>query len=467
MNAEACKERRMWRMKRVVAFMLMFVMIGAMPIYGLSERVSNQYNRINSQLTVDKVVEVYPFDKGVWIVTGGGGVAYINQQGQWTTYQKTPYGLTNNFINCMTIDNDGNVYFGTNSGVNIFKTDGQWENYYLNDNSVYGETIASLTADNEGGVWHGVTNYGAYYIDADGNRVNYNTTNSQIPSTDVTKIVLDDKGGTWFATHPNYSDIGGIAYLDSEGSWKVYNSNNSDLPSNRVNDLYIASDGTVWIGTIHGLASLKDNEWTIYNKHLYTDYFIKSIAEDQEGNIYAATWGDGLIKIDGSETIAEYKAYDTPIPNNYIYDVAFESDGTIWISTNLGITEIKKEQKETPVVSKPDKVMVFLNGQNLRFDVEPIIRNGHTLVSMRNFLEALDQEVKWDPDLQKVTTTGEKTIELIIGSQIAMVNQEDSEMEVAPEIVEGRTMVPLRWLAETLNYVVEWDPINYYIDIIK
>ncbi len=81
-----------------------------MPTYGLANRVSKQYTRMNSLLTVDKVVEVYPFEEGIWIITGGGGVAKINQQNQWTTYQKTPYGLSNNFINCMTIDINGNVY---------------------------------------------------------------------------------------------------------------------------------------------------------------------------------------------------------------------------------------------------------------------------------------------------------------------------------------------------------------------
>jgi ligand-binding sensor domain-containing protein len=454
-------------MKKIIALMLVFVIGSSMPVYGLSNRISKQYTRINSALIVDKVVEVYPFEEGIWFVTGGGGVATINEQNQWTTYQKALYGLSNNFVNCMTIDINGNVYFGTNSGVSVFKTDGQWDQYYMNNNSIYGETVTSLTADTEGGIWHGVTNYGAYHIDAQGNRTNYNTLNSEIPSTDVTKIVLDEQGGTWFATHPNYSDIGGIAYLDAEGEWTVYNSNNSELPSNRVNDLYIASDGTLWVGTINGLAAFKDGIWDIYNKRSIMDYFIKSIAEDQYGNIYAATWGDGLLKIDNTAMLVEYKAANTPIPNNYIYDVAVETDGTIWVSTNLGVTEIKEQLQEAPIIQKPDKVMVFLNGQNLRFDVEPVIRNGHTLVSMRNFLEALNQDVEWNEELQTVTSSGDKSIELVIGDQTTVVDGNMDEIEVAPEIIEGRTMVPLRWLAETLDYVVEWDPINYYIDIIK
>ncbi len=447
--------------------MLVFVLVSSMPVYGLANRVSNQYTRMNSLLTVDKVVEVYPFEDGVWIVTGGGGLARIDSQDQWTTYQKTPYGLINNYINCMTIDSDGNAYFGTNTGVSVFKTDGQWDQYYMNNNAVYGETVTSLAADDNGGVWHGVTNYGAYYIDAQGNRTNYNPTNSKIPSTDITQIALDGHGGTWFAMHPNYSDIGGIAYLDAEGEWTLYNANNSKLPSNRVNDIYVASDGAVWIGTVNGLAVLNEDEWTIYKKGSIWEYSVKSIAEDAQGNIYAATWGDGLLKIDTAGTLVEYKATNTPIPNNYIYDVALESDGTLWLSTNIGATEIKNEVRETPVIQKPDKVMVFLNGQNIRFDVEPVIRNGHTLVSMRNFLEALGQEIEWDPTVEKVTSTGDKNIELYIGKTTTTVDGEVSELSVAPEIVDGRTMVPLRWLAETLDYVVEWDPINYYIDIVK
>ena len=74
--------------------------------------------------------------------------------------------------------------------------------------------------------------------------------------------------------------------------------------------------------------------------------------------------------------------------------------------------------------------------------------------------EALGANVDWDEVTKTVTVTkGDKSVVLVIGSTIAKVNGADVQMDVAPEIVNGRTMLPARWVAEGLGYAVGWNEV--------
>ncbi len=98
-------------------------------------------------------------------------------------------------------------------------------------------------------------------------------------------------------------------------------------------------------------------------------------------------------------------------------------------------------------------------------DTAPIILEGRTLLPIRYVAEPLGAVVRWDPGEQKaIVTLDDKTIELWIGQDRARVNGDYQYIDpanhnVAPIIVPpGRTMLPLRFIAEALGCSVEWDP---------
>jgi hypothetical protein len=100
-----------------------------------------------------------------------------------------------------------------------------------------------------------------------------------------------------------------------------------------------------------------------------------------------------------------------------------------------------------------------VNGVKFTMDVAPYIKGNRTYVPVRYLGEALGAEVQWDEVNKTVTVTrGDKSVVLVIGSMTAKVNGEDVQMDVAPEIVNGRTMLPARWVAEGLGFEVGWDP---------
>jgi len=94
----------------------------------------------------------------------------------------------------------------------------------------------------------------------------------------------------------------------------------------------------------------------------------------------------------------------------------------------------------------------------------PVIKNGRTLVPIRAIVEALGGTAVWDPTEKKVTVTlGSTTIELWIGKNTARVNGIDTLIDpdnskVVPEIINGRTMLPLRFVTENLGCQLRWDP---------
>ena len=101
---------------------------------------------------------------------------------------------------------------------------------------------------------------------------------------------------------------------------------------------------------------------------------------------------------------------------------------------------------------------VTLNGELVKFDSQyPIIDNGTTLVPIRCVSEMLDAKVSWDQEngIAQIIK-GDKTITLHTGTPIAYINDAKTELEVSAEVVNGRTLVPLRFVAEALDMNVTW-----------
>jgi len=112
-----------------------------------------------------------------------------------------------------------------------------------------------------------------------------------------------------------------------------------------------------------------------------------------------------------------------------------------------------------------------VNGISNTLDSPPVIKNNRTLLPIRAIIESLGGTVGWDSSEKKVTVTlGSTTIELWIGKSIAKVNGVDtpidsSNSKVVPEIINSRTMLPLRFVTEKLGCDVKWNGTTQTITI--
>ncbi len=103
-------------------------------------------------------------------------------------------------------------------------------------------------------------------------------------------------------------------------------------------------------------------------------------------------------------------------------------------------------------------VTVMIDGAPLSCDVPPQIMNGRTMVPLRAIFEALGATVDWNDAERKVTATKEGVeISLTIDSNTAFVNGAEKTLDQAAVIVDSRTLVPLRFVGEGFGLSVSWN----------
>lgn len=104
-------------------------------------------------------------------------------------------------------------------------------------------------------------------------------------------------------------------------------------------------------------------------------------------------------------------------------------------------------------------IKVEYNKKQIVFpDQKPVIRSSRTLVPIRPIAESLGFEVEWDEKTRTVTINkGTNHVRLVVSQKIAKKNGQTINLDVPAQIINQRTMVPVRFIAEALTYNVNWD----------
>ena len=110
-------------------------------------------------------------------------------------------------------------------------------------------------------------------------------------------------------------------------------------------------------------------------------------------------------------------------------------------------------------VSAADGISVVINDKPVEFgDVAPQIIESRTMVPLRAIFEALNATVEWDDTTKTVKSTkGDTTISLTIGENKLIKNGEAKELDVPAQIVDSRTLVPVRAISEAFDCKVDWE----------
>ena len=127
---------------------------------------------------------------------------------------------------------------------------------------------------------------------------------------------------------------------------------------------------------------------------------------------------------------------------------------------------IKKVSYKVITLQIGNKIASF-GSDTVELDASPFIENGYTLVPIRFISETFGAEVQWNEMLKVITIIYKgRTIQIQIGSTIAILDNSISKIDVAPKIVSNRTFVPLRFISETFGAQVNWDGTTKTITII-
>jgi hypothetical protein len=167
--------------------------------------------------------------------------------------------------------------------------------------------------------------------------------------------------------------------------------------------------------------------------------------------------GDYSIKVGGSAIVQNSDK------NNL--DIGYFDQGSVASDSALAvITPAPGETRATSVFTIGGTTYTVME-QNTTvektMDVAPYIKDGRTFLPLRYVANALgvnDDNIIWDPVTKAVTIfKGDRIAQVTIGSKTMLVNGVTINMDVAPEIADGRTMLPIRWMGQALGATIDWD----------
>jgi len=131
------------------------------------------------------------------------------------------------------------------------------------------------------------------------------------------------------------------------------------------------------------------------------------------------------------------------------------------------------QNQTTTMVFIIDNSSYTVNGELIVMDVSPVVIEGRTMLPIRYAATPLGAEVGWNDADRKVTVSLDNTLlELWIGQSKALINGNTIAIDadnpnVMPLIINGRTMLPIRFVTENMGCDVQWDPATRKVTITK
>jgi len=187
---------------------------------------------------------------------------------------------------------------------------------------------------------------------------------------------------------------------------------------------------------------------------------------DAKGTIQRATIAESVDWI-GWKTIA-VEVPDNAVSLKRIYVVSKKQLKGQILFDNLSLIYpgVKPSAKPVTVGLTVGSKDVTVSGKAQQLDQPPVVEGGRTLVPVRFVVDALGGIVGWSGEEQKVTVRkGGHYMDLWIGNPEVIVDGERIKTDAAPVLRNGRTMLPLRFVAERLGLDVIWDEATQSITI--
>ena len=120
----------------------------------------------------------------------------------------------------------------------------------------------------------------------------------------------------------------------------------------------------------------------------------------------------------------------------------------------------------TVAYAEESNISLQINGSEISAEVPPTIMEGRTMVPVRAIFEAVGANIDFDAETKTITAKkGDTTVNMTVGAKIATVNSKEVQLDAPAVIVNGRTLAPARFVAETFGYTVQWDAENKIVKI--
>lgn len=265
----------------------------------------------------------------------------------------------------------------------------------------------------------------------------------------------------------------GSLLMDDDGHMYLYTTYFSQGPGDNCLGAFESQEISEWNENGEKTLKYKGFSYKLNYDGTYLDetYYSTDAYAPNIENSYAE-FEDYTVKISLSEAKTIYDEFENLI-NPYIVWTE-ESEYKNELSTD--IWEKQKELYEKNSTDFDERRIILQIGNSFmdvdgetkpidaEYNVAPIIKDERTLVPVRAIVEEIGGSVEWDAENCAATLSyGETEIKLVIGENTAYLNGIPHVLDVAPIIENGRTMFPIRFIAENFGLDVKWKKLTNQI----
>lgn len=302
------------------------------------------------------------------------------QKAQWVHFDSTNSSLPTNTIRCVTQDAKGIYWIGT-WDAGLLRFDGNnWTLFNKQNSPLPHNCVYSIAFDKEN-ILIGTMGGGLAIFDGKSDWKIYNESNSNIPQDWIYSVAVDKKSRIWIGT---FSE--GIGILDNN-TWIKFDKTNSILTDNKVTYIFIDEDDNKYLATQGELSLIINDVWksekdlnadsldhvaywisetsdkkkiisykydgiVLYDGKNFKKLNLSNVGKDLEGfysavedknkKIWAGSFGQGIVIID-SDRKEHWNKLNSPIKDDFIFNLFVDSKNNKWISTYFGGISIYNE----------------------------------------------------------------------------------------------------------------------------
>jgi ligand-binding sensor domain-containing protein len=291
----------------------------------------------------------------IWIANDISGLLKLGDN-KYKLYQHPKGEIASMFVKGYLAP-DNKIFLSTAmSGVKVFENEAITD--FAKAPNMGG--VTDITYDKENVIWASGMGGLSKYIENDW--VTYNKKKGDLPSVIIYCVYKDSKNNIWAGTAK-----GLVQYLGGD-SFKTYTKKEIPFPSDDITAIKESQDGKLWFGSKNGISSFDGTNWVHFEKieNLKIKNFqVNDISFDTKGNMWLATYSDGLLKFDGTNWTQINKENSRLIYDN-VTAVKAASDNKVYISSSWNDFGDKGFYFET---SEEDKIFKLVNSKIL--DNEP------------------------------------------------------------------------------------------------
>ena len=275
-------------------------------------------------------------------------------------------------------------------------------------------------------------------------------------------------GGMWIVPHDPATDrLSPVMILDN-----VISLYSQFGPGSRINTTALKADGTLWWWGNDGVNRRLDPEQVLDDVVSFSAQDHVNFALRTDGSLWAFGFilGDHTQRFSSATPRMILETYVPPRRGASPYVMFIDSDGHHWAiryeaHPQISLPDTQQPEPEPepgPDPTPPTHISVTIDNNPVAFaDQAPAIIDNRTLVPVRGVFEALGFEVGWNPDAQQVTLTRSgDTVVITVGSDIFTANGATHTLDVPAQIINNRTMLPIRAVVESVGYNVDWDAVT-------